>query len=104
MPEHLEFYLDRAGHNTDLYYKLGTIAARSHRDLDHRHHPTLEIMSKGIPEYLLYKKRERSLGIGDNKTPILYSRFNFAIIAIRLGSMLLSSRSGVSIYHGQIGP
>ena len=83
MPEHLEFYLDRAGHNTDLYCKLGTIAARSHKHLGHRHYRTLKIMSKGIPEYLLYEKRDRILAIGDNRTSILSSRFKFAIIAIR---------------------
>ena len=43
-------------------------------------------------EYPIYEEKERILGNA------------FAIIAIRFGFMLLSSRSGVSNYHGQIGP
>ena len=55
-------------------------------------------------EYPIYEEKERILGIGDIKTfSFLSSRFKLAIIAIRFGFML-SSRSGVSIYHGQIGP
>ena len=56
-------------------------------------------------EYPIYEEKERILGIGDIKTfSFLSSRFKLAIIAIRFGFMLLSSRSGVSNYHGHIGP